>query len=174
MGNIINGDIMKNKYFTLILIGFIFLVGCTLGNTPTARVEDLLGSYQRLDDGISFSYTNLTDDVNLGNDIRKGYEEAIKKQYRNLSYEIKDEVIDGDNAIVTVRIEVMNYKEVIDKYDRTDYEAIKYHELVLEALDNVKEMVVYTIDISLTKDNGDNWVVDDFSGEVRDKLLGLY
>ena len=31
------------------MIGFLFLVGCDLANTPTAQVEEYLSKYQRLD-----------------------------------------------------------------------------------------------------------------------------
>ena len=35
-------------------------------------------------------------------------------------------------------------------------------------------MITYTLDITLTKDEKDKWVVDDLSLENRDKLLGIY
>lgn len=150
------------------------LVGCTLGNTPTARVEDLLSKYQMLDKSITISYTSLTTDTNLSQDTINRYEDAIEKQYRDLSYEVKEEVIDGNTATVTIQIEVMNYKAAIDKYDKNDYETAKYHELVLDSIESTKEMVTYTLDITLTKDDNDNWNVDDLTTENRNKLLGIY
>ena len=170
--NIINGDYMKKLF--LVIFSFTMLVGCTLGNTPTSRVEDMLTNYQMVTDNIDISYTYLTDDNNLNQDIRDDYEEAIRKQYKNLSYEVKEEVIDGDKAIVTIEVEVMNYKNAIDKYDKSSYEINKYHELVLEQIKNSKEMVTYTLDISLTKDNNDTWKLDNLTEENRDKLLGIY
>ena len=150
------------------------LVGCTLGNTPTSKTEDLLSRYQLLDDSVNISYTSLTTDTNLSQDIIKTYEEAIEKQYRDLSYEVKEEVIDGDKAVVTIQIEVMNYNEAINKYNKADYEVAEYHKLVTEALDEFKDTVTYTLDITLTKDNADTWVVDPLTTENTSKLLGIY
>lgn len=162
------------KKIILIIFSLNMLVGCSLGNTPTSRVEDMLTNYQMNKDIIDISYTNLTTDTNLNQDIRKGYEDAIAKQYRNLSYEVKDEVIDGDSAIVTIEIEVMNYKNAIDKYDKNAYEVNKYHELILNEMKESKEMITYTLDITLTKNKNDTWKVDDLTMENRNKLLGIY
>lgn len=162
------------KKILLIICSFTMLVGCSLGNTPTSRVEDMLTRYQMVDDGIDTSYTNLTTDANLGSNIIKGYEDAIKKQYRDLSYEVKDEVIDGDNAIVTIEVEVMNYKKAISKYNKEDYNVNKYHEVIIKELNKTKEMVIYTLDIALTKDNNDTWKVDNLTLENKNKLLGIY
>lgn len=162
------------KKILLIIFSFTMLVGCSLGNTPTSRVEDMLTRYQMVNDDIDTSYTNLTNDTNLNQDIRDGYEDAIKMQYKKLSYEVKDEVIDGDNANVTIEIEVMNYKSAIDKYNRADYEVNKYHELILDEMKRTKEMVTYTLDITLTKDKNDTWNIDNLNIENRNKLLGIY
>ena len=162
------------KKIFLIIFCFSMLVGCTLGNTPTSRVEDMLTRYQMVDDDIDTSYTNLTTDTNLGQNIRNGYEDAIKMQYKKISYEVKDETIDGDNATVTIEIEVMNYKNAINKYNKTDYEINKYHELILDEMKKTKEMITYTLDISLTKDKNDTWNIDNLNMENKNKLLGIY
>ena len=123
---------------------------------------------------IPVSYTYLTSDTNISSDIIKKYEDAIRKQYRDMSYEIKDEKIDGDTAVVTIEIEVMDFGKAINKYNITEYESARYHELITKELENTKEMITYTLDITLTKDEKDKWVVDDLSLENRDKLLGIY
>ena len=162
------------KKLFLIILCFTMLVGCTLGNTPTSRVEDMLTNYQMNKENINISYTDLTSDNNLSSNIINGYEDAIRKQYRDLSYEVKDEVIDGDNATVTIEVEVMDYKRAINKYNREDYDVNKYHELIIKELNNTKEIVTYTLDIDLTKDNNDTWKVDELSLENKNKLLGIY
>ena len=150
------------------------MVGCSLGNTPTSKTEDLLSRYQMLDNSINVSYTNLTTDTNLNQDIIKKYEKVIEKQYRNLSYEVKDEVIDGENATVTIEVEVMNYKDVINKYNKIDYDVNEYHKMITNDLDSAKDTVTYTLDITLTKDNTDTWNIDSLSTENKSKLLGIY
>ena len=148
------GDIMKY----LILIIFIFLViGCGISNNPTSQVEDLLSKYQRLDSDIPIDYYDFGIDIN-------DYEELVKRQYSNLSYDVKDEVIDGDTASVKVEIEVMDYKSVLD---------VGGDDLV-DNLRNVHDKVTYTIDFIVNKDSNGNWVVDELSDEVKKKLLGIY
>ena len=127
-----------------------------------------------LNNNISTSYTNLTTDTDLNQDIKNRYEKVIKKQYRNLSYEVKEEIIDGDDATVTIQVEVMNYKDAFNKYNRNEYDKNEYHTLILDALENTKEMTTYTLDITLTKDDNDNWIIDNLTQENKDKLLGIY
>lgn len=160
------------KVFLIVVLSL--LVGCSLGNTPTSKTEELLSNYQMNKNNISVSYTYLTSDTNISSDIIKKYEDAIRKQYRDMSYEIKDEEIDGDTAVVTIEIEVMDFGKAINKYNKSEYESVRYHELITKELENTKEMITYALDITLTKDEKDKWVVDDLSLENRDKLLGIY
>ena len=160
------------KVFLIVVLSL--LVGCSLGNTPTSKTEELLSNYQMNKNNIPVSYTYLTSDTNISSDIIKKYEDAIRKQYRDMSYEIKDEEIDGDTAVVTIEIEVMDFGKAINKYNKSEYESVRYHELITKELENTKEMITYTLDITLTKDEKDKWVVDDLSLENRDKLLGIY
>lgn len=103
---------MKKKILMIILC-FVVLVGCELSNNPTSKTEAFLLDYQMLKDNISINYTDLIEDTNVSTDIKEGYKDLIKKQYRNLSYEIKEEIIDGDIATVTTEIKVMDYKKNI-------------------------------------------------------------
>ena len=164
---------MKKIILTLIIFSFTLLVGCTLGNTPTSRVEDFLSKHQMLDDDIAIDYTDLTNDAGIDQDLKTRYEEAIQHQYQDMTYEVKEEAIDGETATVTVQIEVMNYKQAFAKYNKNDYELKKYHELVLDELENTKEMITYTIDFTLTKNDDDTWTVDELSTEDKQKLLGI-
>lgn len=170
-GNVISGDNMKK--IILMVIGICMLVGCSLGNTPTARVEDFLSKYQMLDEKIVIDYTDLVDDVGVDQDVKTRYEEVIKDQYRNMSYEVKEEEIDGDEAEVTVQIEVMDYKTILDKYDSSDYSRDEYHDKVLDELEDAKEKITYTIEFTLSKDSDDNWVVNELTTEDKEKLLGI-
>jgi len=165
---------MKKNILTIIIINLILLTGCTLGNTPTAKVEEQLSKYQMLDKSINTSYTNLTTESNLTKKQQKRYEELIKKQYQNSSYEIKDETIDGNTATVTIELEVLNYKDTINKFDINNYELTKYHDQILDSLEKNKEKITYTLDISLTKDNNDIWIINPLTTENQSKLLGIY
>lgn len=89
---------MKKIYLLIIIC--LMLVGCTMGNSPTSRVEDLFTKYQKLDEDISMGIDNVVNQQDLTKDHKERYRKLLERQYKNLSYEIKDELIDGDNATV--------------------------------------------------------------------------
>ncbi len=161
------------KKFILIIISIIVIItGCSLSNNPNSKTEELLGKYQGLDDSIIISPSVLANDNNLNNDLEKKYSNIIKKQYQNMSYEIKDTKIDGNKAVVTTEIEVMNYKKVINNMTGSISE--KYHNKLINNLKNTHEKVTYTIDFNLTKDNNEKWTIDPLTNEIENKLLGIY
>ena len=101
-------------------------------------------------------------------------------------FEIKDEVVDGDTATVTVEIEVTDYSKSLS--DAEDYlnnnkaefndENDEYDESLFTTyrLDRLKEStdkVKYTLNIYLTKVD-DEWQIDDLSETDRMKINGMY
>ena len=46
------------------------------------------------------------------------YKKLLEKQYQNLSYKIKKEIIAKDTATVDVEIEVLDYKNAINKSEK--------------------------------------------------------
>ena len=156
----------------IFLLCIVILTGCSLSNSPTSKVEELLGKYQGLDQSITYNYLELSGDAFISDDITDKYVDIIKKQYRNMSYEVKDESIDGDMAIVSVQIEVTDYKKIISEYDidRND----DTHKEMIDKLDKAKDRVNYTIDFNVIKDKNGNWYLDNLTEEVQQKLLGIY
>lgn len=148
------------------------LTGCQLDNTPTAKVEGLLSEYQMLDKDISISYIDLSNDVNISNEYKERYEDLIRSQYRNMSYEIKEEEIDGENAVVTAQIEVIDYQKVLDQYNN-DFNENEYHEKVLEKLEKAKDKITYSIKFNVIMNENGNWQVEELSQEEKGKLLGI-
>lgn len=163
--NIINGDYMKK--FILVIIINLFLCGCMIANTPTSKVEEYLGKYQKLDDSVSLSYVQLSFDEDIDTKYIDKYEDLIEKQYKNLSYEIIEEEIDGNNAIVSVSIKVYDYKEVLDKVDDSN------HDKIISSLEKQRDKIEYTIKFNLKRDDKDNWEVLEPSMEDYRKLLGI-
>lgn len=161
---------MKKKILIISFLFISFLVGCELSNNPTSKVEEYLSKYQMLDKDINISYTELADETELDNDTKNRYEELIKKQYRNLSYEVKEETIDGETATVTVQIKVVDYQKVLDKYKKENEE---YHNQVLAELENATEKATYTIPFLVKKDKRGNWEMEPLSTLERQKLLGI-
>ena len=162
------------KKILLFISCILFINGCTLSNTPTTITEDYLSKYQRMDDNITISYNEILDN-NTNNKYKEEYKDLVIKQYKNLSYEIKDEEIDGRHATITVQIKVYDYKEIIDKYDKDNYEdESDYYKLISDRLNEQKDKIVYTIDIELNMNNNDTWEVIEIDRDTKQKLLGIY
>lgn len=168
-----NGDDMKK--FILFGVCILFLLtGCQLDNTPTSQVEAFLTKYQMLDEDISVDYVSLSNEVVSDVELQRKYQKLIQKQYKSLSYEVKEEEIDGEEAEVTVEIEVFNYGDVIQKYNAANYEETTYHQKVVQDLERVKEKVTYTIDFEVVQNQNGEWGVTPIDSEESQKLLGIY
>ena len=167
-----NGDYMKK--ILIIILFFIILTGCELNNNPTSKVEELLGNYQGLNKSINYNYIELSKEAGLNQELIDKYESLLKKQYRNMVYEIKEEKIDGNKATVTTEIEVIDYKSIIDKYTNKDEKTSETHEQIINELNNETDKITYTIDFSLIKNKEGNWKLEKLTTEEEKKLLGIY
>lgn len=161
----------------LSLFVLLFLFGCALNNSPTSKVEELLNKYQMLDEDIRNEINTITDKENLTDNQKERYKKIIESQYKNLSYEIKDEKIDGDKATVTVQIKVKDYKKVIkeldEEYKGSEYTLEEYNDSKLDKLEGAKDTVIYTLELNVYK-SGDEWKVDSLSNIDKKKLQGMY
>ena len=166
------------------------LTGCDIGekldNTPTKRVETFLNKYQTLDDDVLDSLDSvIAEETLFNNDQRDKYRDIIKSNYQKMSYKIKEEEIDGDNAIVTAEIEVIDYSKVMSETENyrlenesefmtdDEYNESKFIDYRLDKLKEAKEKVKYTIDLTLTKVD-EEWILDDLTKENEAKLNGVY
>lgn len=167
------------KKILSVFIFLLLLVGCSLSNTPSAQVEDLLSKYQMLDDDIQEGIDSVVVAESLTTEQQDRYRKIIEKQYKNLMYEIKDEKIDGDVATITVEIEVMDYKKVVNETNneyqgKTDYTVVEYNNAKLDNLENAKDKVTYTIDFEVIKDDDGNWKISALTNEMIKKIQGMY
>ncbi len=178
---------MKKILIALVMI--IFLTACDndLMNTPTKRVEAMLNNYVTLDSEVlkDLDETLLSETV-MTTTQKERYREILKKQYQHLSYEVKNETIDGAHATVEVEIEVFDYKKIMDDVDAylnehesefkneegtTDNE--KFNDYRLGELEKAKDKVTYTLNLTLHKEK-DKWVLDDLTDVEISKIHGLY
>ena len=153
------------------------LVGCSLSNTPTSKVEELFSKYQRLDNDITDEIDNLLSTETLTNDQKDRYRKLIENQYRNLTYEIKDEKLDGEIAVVTTQIEVLDYRKAISELNTevgNDYDILEYNNKKLDKLEKVKDKVAYTLEINVVKDDDGNWKLSNLSSNDIKKIQGMY
>ena len=175
---------MKKRLVLLLIIAFL-IVGCeNIKNTPTSKVEDFLGKYQRMDKDVIKDLENtISNDKEMSKEQQKEYQALIEKQYQNLSYKIKNEEIINDfTAIVDVEIEVLDYQTTIKntkKYYQTHLEEFKeynkedYIDYKISELKKVTAKTKEDITFQLTKKN-QHWSINELSNTDLEKIHGLY
>lgn len=149
------------KKILIYLSLFILLItGCTNNmDTPTKKVEEFLGKYQSMDSEVLTQLDDIVStDTTMTDDEKKDYRSLMEKQYQNLSYKIKDEEIDGDNATVLVEIEVFDYATSINK-------SRKYYD---EHPDEFKDEEKATINDDNKDDNKDDDTLGDKASDAID------
>ena len=167
------------KKILSIFIFLLLLVGCSLSNSPTSKVEELLSKYQTLDSDIQSGIDDVLESESLTNTQKSRYRSLIEKQYKNLSYQIKDEKIDGNTAVITTEIEVMDYKKAINEttnyyVGNDNYTVEEYNETKLSNLEKVKDKVIYTIEFEVKKDDDGNWKLSSLNNDTIKKIQGMY
>ena len=178
---------MKKKIFICfsLFIVAISLFGCGMENTPKKKVEKLLNSYQNNGESIISELNDYIRTLTADEDTFESYKKVYLRQYQDLTYEIKDETIDGDNATVTAQIEVYDYYKVNNEVNNyignnsndfaTDgvYDTNKGLMYRIGELSKSKDRVIYTITLNLTKVN-DDWTIDNLTNEDLEKIHGTY
>lgn len=171
----------------LVLLIVCFLTGCTLlSNKPEDSVRSFLLKYKNNDKEVIDELDEYLASENLENDVKEEYKKVYLRQYSNLRYEIKDSVINGDEATVQVMITVYDYyKENMlasDYYhdnmsefvnDKGDLDLSKYLQYRLNKLLTTDNDVSYTIDFKLNKVD-DKWEMEPISVDTLEKIHGTY
>ena len=169
---------MKKNIILGLTIMSLFISGCgkDLSNTPTRQVEIYLNKYQTLDISVLNDLDDIVNDVSFNEQQKEKYREIVKKNYQDLTYKIKNEFIDGDSAIVTVEIEVIDYRNSVSDltFDSTVFTKDSFDELKLDRLENTKDKVTYTLELTLTKDSEGKWKLNALTNEQIKKIQGMY
>ena len=174
----------------LIIMFIILLSACSLmeSNTPKERVRELLDKYKNQDAAITSELDDVISNEYTG-DYKQRYKELMLNQYKNMEYDIIDEIIDGDTAVVTVDVTVYNYGNIIDaaneylrnhedEFYKKDSETKevdkeKFMDYKLDLLEGTSDRKTYTLEFTLSKENNE-WKLDDLSNENISKLHGIY
>ncbi len=183
---------MKKIIYLITSLTLCFiLIGCDIGkdmtNNPTKKVETMFSNYQTLNEDVLKDLDNvLAYQPSFTTEQRQRYRNLMKKHYQDLTYEIKDERIDGDNAIVTVEIEVKDYtkeKANADLYlnnnqnkfldEKGEYSETLFNDYLLEKYEQTSSKVKYTLDLGLTKQN-DEWKLNELTSDDYKKIQGMY
>ena len=147
-----------------------------MANTPTSKVEELFTKYQTLDTDIDSGIDSVLEEQNLSTTQKDRYRAILEKQYRNLTYQIKDEIIDGNTATVIVELEVTDLKKSISDlvFDSTVYTKQTYDEEKINRLEKAKDKVKYTLELTLTNNENDEWQLNALTNEEIKKIQGMY
>lgn len=178
------------KKIVAVLFTILLMTGCGKGNlmnTPTKKVEMFFSNYQSLDkEVIDQLDKTVAEEENFNTENRADYKELMKKHYQNLTYDVKDEKIDGDTATVTVEIEVTDYSKTMSdadtyleehpdafKNEDGEYDKSLFITYRLEQLKKAKDKVKYTLDLTLSKVD-EEWKLDSISDVDERKIHGMY
>lgn len=179
---------MKKIIISILGVLLVLTTGCDqIDNNPTKQVEELMSKYQTMDDDVKDDLNTVVDtEEDLSVEQKNRYKKLLEKQYKNLSYTIKDETIDGDNAIVEVEIQVTDLSKVmaeaeiyLDEHEEEfldetqEFSQSKYTDYKLEQLEKANTKVKYTLELTLTKIDGE-WEVDNLTETERQKIHGIY
>ncbi len=177
------------KYLTIIMVFAMCLVlsGCGVKKTAKGAVEDFLNQYKNLSSNVISDLENVVDQENLTDKQKEVYRDILKKQYKDLKYEIENETYDGDNATVDVKITVYDLYKVQkdandyltdngDEFkDETDtFSNELFMDYKLEKMKMTNDTIEYTINFKVTKDDNGNYKVIDVTNEDLEKIHGIY
>lgn len=139
----------------IIALMVIFMSACTLGAavTPKQKVSEFLDKYKNQNSDIISQLEETIDNDITDDDHKSRYKTLMTNQYENLEYEIKDEIIEDDNAVVEAEITVYDYASAIknsntylnehsDEFKKDSKQTVSEIEEDIEnAADDVKDKV---------------------------------
>ena len=176
------------KKITVTLCTFLLLIigcGCTSKKASDA-VKEYLSKFNNQHASVINELKELIQEEHLTDEQGKTYEEIMKKQYKDLKYEIMEENYDGDVAIVKTNITVYDlYKaqKEAESYrnlhqseflnDEKKPDAIKFLDYKLEQMKKTDTKVTYTIEFKVEKKDG-KWVLASITTETLEKIHGIY
>ncbi len=177
------------KKILLVIVSLFFIVGCScaITNDAASATREYFNKFKMHDEGIIKELEDYVEKQDLTESQKETYQDVLKRQYKDMKYEIIDEKYDGDKATVKVKVTVYDlYKsqQDADKFlldNREEFndesgihDAAKFLEYKLEQMKKQEETVDYTIDVKLEKNEKDNWEVQQLSEEDLEKIHGIY
>lgn len=180
------GESKMKKIIPILLMFCLTLSFACARDTASDPVKEYLGKYNNHNPQVLTELNDLVKEEGLSEEQGNTYESIMKKQYKDLKYEIVEEKYDGDEAIVTVQISVYdlykaqkeaeeyknNHKEEFLSEDKS-YDADKFLEYKLEQMKASDTRVDYTIEFNVIKKEG-KWTLEKITTEDLEKIHGIY
>ncbi len=172
------------KLWALFLV-LVLLTGCGK-DTARGAVDTYLKKYKSLDSEVLVDLESVVDKESLSESQKDKYRDILKKQYKDLSYEILEEEYDNDVSYVTVKITVYDlYKAQDDASiylennreefndENGDYSVEKYMDFKLDKMKDTTDKVDYTITFTVSKEDKE-YVVEQPTENDLLKIHGVY
>ena len=163
----------------------LFITACG-NNTARGSVDRYLKKYKTLDSEVLVDLEKVIESENLTKDQAEKYRNVLKKQYKDLTYDILEEEYDDEVSYVTVKISVYdlyraNYNAALylennrsEFYDENgNYDVNKYIDYRLDKMKDMIDRIDYTIIFTVTKDNNKYEVVQPTDNDLK-KIHGIY
>ncbi len=169
----------------LIFLFVLLLIGCGEVSSPKNEVLKLFLNYNSLSSDLLIQLDSVVNKEDLTDEEKEKFKDILKKQYEDLKYKIVDEVISGDNSVVSVEIEVYDLAKALresDEYLNNNKELFYidnkfsnelFWDYKLEKMSEEKDRIRYNLDLTLTKIDK-KWVLDELLESNRIKIHGLY
>ena len=146
----------------VIALMVLLLSACTLGaaTTPKQKVSEFLDKYKNQDETILSQLDNTINNEYTNDTYRQRYRTLMTNQYKNMKYEIKDEVIEDNNAMVEVEVTVYDYASAIR--NSNDYLNSNPNEFTVEEKPTISE------------DDSDDETTEDTDPNADNNMLSNY
>ena len=154
--------------------------------TPTLKVSEYLSQFNSLDELVIQDMETTIQEENLSTDNMTIYRNVLQRQYQDLKYDIVEESINGDNAVVIAKITVYDLhtskqnsetymNEHQDEFLNTDnmFDQEGYMKYRLENMLATKDTVSHNISFNLNKKDNE-CVLDNIDRATLEKIHGLY
>ena len=177
---------MKKYYKYVLFVVLFFLVGCGFNSSVRSAVNDFFMKYTSLDETIMDQLNSYVKSEDLTDEQEEVYKEVIKRQYRNLEYEIVNEEVIDDETIVHVKIWVYDlykaqkdaldyYNSNMDEFKDSDgyYDKDKYVDFKLNKMKDIDDKKEYELDLKVVKD-GNKYRVKQLTNDELEKIHGIY
>ncbi len=174
--------------FALLMIGIVvrMVTSRVSSSSPVGLTKEYFEKHHKEDKSLTSKIVYpFSDKLNSYQEQR--YKEIIKKQYRNIRYEIIDEYVGDVDSNITVKVTVTDLKDSYEKAnsyviahkdkflnssnEMDDKKAIDYK---LGQLEKAVDSIDYSITINFYKNDKNQWVMSELSSSDLDKISGIF
>ena len=162
------------KKICIIIVLLLLLVGCGK-KSASDEVIFFLEQYKKMNVSVINSLENALAKEEWSDEQKERYRNVIKRQYKDMEYEIVHERYDSDLAFIDVKIKVYDYykaQENIDYYNIDN--GMSLLDYKINAMANTNDRIEYLIVFKLEKDTKGDYKIIDLDNSDIEKIHGIY